>query len=77
MSSLWGKDEGPIIQQAQFISYLDILYTLTRHVSPTITHLTCLIWNTLIKHDQISKDSRFLEYIPKLIETIGPKVIKV
>lgn len=30
-----------------------------------------------MRHDQISKEPLFLDYVPKLIEIIGPKVLKI
>lgn len=75
--TLWGKEEMPVIQPPQFSTFLEIVFTLARHPSHTITHGATLIWNILLKHDQISKDPIFLEYIPKIIQVIGPKVLKV
>lgn len=77
MVTLWGKEESPIILPAQFSTFLEIVFTLARHPSLTITHGATLIWNALLKHDQISKDPIFLEYIPKIIEVVGPKALKV
>lgn len=77
LTTLWGKDEGPVIRPPQFTTFLETVFTLARHPSLTIVHGACLIWSTLLKHEQISKDSTFFEYIPKVIEVVGPKVIKV
>lgn len=66
-----------MIQQAQFSTFLEIIFTFAHHPSLIICHSATLIWNILLKHDQISKDPIFLEYIPKIIEVIGPKVLKV
>lgn len=79
MVTLWGKDDGgtPIIRPPQFTTFLETVFTFSRHSSLTITHGACLIWSTLLKHEQISKDAAFFEYIPKVIEVVGPKVIKV
>lgn len=75
--TLWGKEETPAIQPPQLSTFLEIVFTLARHPSLTICHGATLIWNALLKHDQISKDPVFLEYIPKVIEVVGPKVLKV
>lgn len=75
--TLWGKDEARVIQPPQFSKCLEIVFTFARHPSLTISHGATLIWNALLKHDQISKDPIFLEYIPKIIEVVGPKVLKV
>lgn len=75
LTSLSNKEET--IRPAQLTTYLETLFILTRHASLTLTHFSCLIWITLLRHDQISKEPTFLEYVPKLIEVIGPKVLKV
>lgn len=75
--TLWGKEEAPVIQPPQFSTFLEIIFTFARHPSLTISHGATLIWNILLKHDQVSKDPNFLEYIPKVIEVIGPKALKV
>lgn len=75
LTSLCNKEET--VRPAQLTTYLETLFILTRHASLTLTHFACLIWITLLRHDQISKEPTFLEYVPKLIEVIGPKVLKV
>lgn len=75
--ALWGKEDGAIGRPVNFSTYLESLFTITRHPSLTLTHSAVLIWNALLKHEQISKDPIFLEYIPKVIEIVGPRVIKV
>lgn len=77
LTALWGKDEQIVVRQQQFSIILEILFGFVRHPSLTLIHGSILVWNTLLKHDQISKDSIFLEYVPKIIEVIGPKIIKV
>lgn len=77
LTALWGKDEAPVIRPPQLTTFLETIYTLARHPSLTITHGATLIWNILLKHDHISKEPVFLEYIPKIIEIVGPKVIKI
>lgn len=73
--ALWGKEE--IIRPTELSKFLETVYTMTRHPSLTITHGACLIWNSLLKHEQLVKEATFVEFIPKLIELVGPKVIKV
>lgn len=73
--ALWGKEE--IIRPTELSKFLETVYTLTRHPSLTLTHAACLIWNSLLKHEQLVKETTFLEFIPKLIEVVGPKVIKI
>lgn len=74
---LWGKDDTTTIQPSQFSTFLEIIFTLARHPSLTLTHGATLMWNVLLKHEHISKSQMFLEYVPKIIEVVGPKVLKV
>lgn len=60
-----------------FPTYLETVLHLTRHPSLTLAHGSALIWVQLLKHDQVARDSKFLEYVPKVIETIGPRILKV
>lgn len=75
VTSLCGKDES--IQPSELAKFLDALFTLTRHPSLTLTHAASTIWISLLKHEYLAKEPIFLEFIPKLIEVVGPKVIKV
>lgn len=72
-----GKEEQPIIQQAQLTTLIQTIYTLARHPSLTIVHGAALMWNNLLKNEHIAKEPSFLEYVPKIIEVVGPKVLKV
>lgn len=72
---LWSKED--IISSNQLSKYLETLFHLTQHPSLTLANGAACIWASLLKHDQISKEPVFLEYIPKIIEAFGPKVIKV
>lgn len=74
---LWGKDDTTTIQPSQFSTFLGIIFTLARHPSLTLTHGATLMWNVLLKHEHISKSQIFAEYVPKIIEVVGPKVLKV
>lgn len=77
MVVLWGKDDTTTVQPSQFSTFLEIIFTLARHPSLTLTHGATLMWNALLKHEHISKNHIFLEYVPKIIEVVGPKVLKV
>lgn len=74
---LWGKDDTTTIEPSQFSTFLEIIFTLARHPSLTLTHGATLMWNVLLKHEHMSKSQIFLEYVPKIIEVVGPKVLKV
>lgn len=73
--ALTGKEE--IIRVNELTQFLETIFSLTRHPSLTLSHGACLIWLTLLKHEHISKEPVMFEYIRKLIEIIGPKVIKI
>lgn len=76
--SVWGKEPDMINKcPAYFTTYLATILSFFQHPSLTLTHSTSLIWIPLLKHEQISKDPLILEYVPKVIECIGPKVFKV
>lgn len=75
ITTLWGKEDN--IQPAQLAKFLETLFICTRHPSITITQGSCSIWLNLLKHDQITKEPTFLECISKLVEIIGPKVLRV
>lgn len=75
VTSLCGKED--IISPVQLRKFLETLFILTRHPSLIITQDASAIWVSLLKHEHLSKEAVFLEFIPKLIEVVGPKVIKV
>lgn len=77
LCALWGKDDGPIVRPANFSTYLEALLRFTSHPSLTLTKLANNVWLTLLKHDHISKDPMFMSYIPKLVECLGPKIVRV
>lgn len=76
LAALWNK-EATFQRPVHFGVFLETIYLLNKHPSLTIAHGATLIWNVLLKHDQISKDPLFIEYIPKVIEVVGPRVIKI
>lgn len=77
LSALWGKDESTFQKPQNLCTYFGALCLLTRHPSLTISHGAALIWNLLLKHEQITKDPVFLQCIPSIIEVLGPKVKKI
>lgn len=60
-----------------FQTFLQTILTFSHHSSLTLSHSASLIWISLLKHDQISKDPIIIEYIPKIIEVIGVKIVKI
>ena len=77
LTGLWGKEDGIVEPPQNFSTFLETILIFTRHPSLTLSHNACLIWNCLLKHEQISKDQIFIDYIPKVINIIGPKIIKI
>ncbi|EAA00125.3 AGAP011888-PA [Anopheles gambiae str. PEST] len=77
LTALWGKEECQPIKPHCLATFLGTVLIFTRHASYSLAHPAALIWTTLLKHEQISKEHLVLEYIPKVIEVIGPKIIKV
>lgn len=74
---LWGKDDNSGIRPTHFNIFLDTVLHFTMHSNLTLTHLANSIWIMLFKHEQIKMDSLLLTYVPKYIESTGPKLIKV
>lgn len=77
LTCLWGKESSCQIPRQSFATFLETVLTVTRHSSYTLAQSASLIWISLLKHEQISRDPQLLEYIPKVIELFGPKIIKV
>ncbi|XP_053683360.1 exportin-5 [Sabethes cyaneus] len=76
LTGLWGKEDCQIPRQS-LATFLETVLVFTRHSSFTLNQSAALIWMSLLKHEQLSRDAMLLEYIPKVIELIGPKIIKV
>ncbi|XP_063695724.1 exportin-5 isoform X3 [Culicoides brevitarsis] len=78
LTAMWGKEETKDdIRPTNFRLFLETSLILLKHASYTLTHYGALIWLSMMKHDQISKDPTFVEYIPQVINLVGPKIIKV
>lgn len=75
--TLCGKEEQPVLQPTQLSTLIQTIFAMARHPSLTITHGAALMWNTLLKNEHITKEPIFLEHVPKVIEVVGPKVLKV
>ncbi|XP_030378650.1 exportin-5 [Scaptodrosophila lebanonensis] len=76
LTVLWGKDDT-----TQRPAHLEIMFEclllLVQHPSITVAHGATLIWQLLLKHDLCSKDYAMIAYIPKLIHTIAPRIVKM
>jgi exportin-5 len=77
LTTTWGKEDVPQIQKSNFLTFLETAMLFTRHASLTLSHWGCLSFTTLVRCDAIAKDPAFAEYIPKVIEALGPKIVKV
>ncbi|KXJ77769.1 exportin-5 [Aedes albopictus] len=76
LSSFWGKEDCQI-SRPSLATFLETVFIFSRHSSFTLSHYASLVWTGLLKHEQISREPLVMEYIPKLIEVFGPKIIKV
>ncbi|EDW75143.1 uncharacterized protein Dwil_GK19857 [Drosophila willistoni] len=74
--ALWGKDET-IQRPAHLEILLECLLQLVQHPSLSVAHGAALIWQLLLKHENSSKDYALVTYIPKLIHTIAPRIVKL
>ncbi|KAH8387863.1 hypothetical protein KR093_009942 [Drosophila rubida] len=73
---MWGKDEG-IQRPAHLEIMFECLLLLVQHPSLNVAHGAALNWQLLLKHDGCSKDYLMVNYIPKLIHTIAPRIVKL
>lgn len=72
---LWGKDS--VTRPSNFSLFLDAILAFSSHPSLALAHLANPIWNTMLKHEHISRDPIFLSYIPQWVQCTAPKLIKV
>lgn len=79
LCTIWSKDEN-IFNNAReqiFGNFLEALVTFSRHPSLRVAHYANTLWSAFLKHEQISKDPVFLNYVPKWVEATAPKTMKV
>ncbi|KAI8034726.1 exportin-5 [Drosophila gunungcola] len=74
--ALWGKDDATQ-RPVHLEVLLECLLLLVQHQSLTVSHGSALIWQLLLKHEPCSKDFATVNYIPKLIHTIAPRIVKL
>lgn len=81
LCSLWGKDEATSNinggRPPNFSVYLEAIVTFSRHPSLSVAHYANALWTAFFKHDLISKDPVFLNFVPKWVEATAPKIVKV
>lgn len=75
--ALWGKEGGIPGRPNNFSVYLDAILAFSSHPSLTLAHLANPLWNSMLKHDHISRDPVFLSYIPRWVQCTAPKIMKV
>ena len=77
LCAVWGKDGRSIVHPERFNAFLDIVLSFSSHQSLALSHIASGIWMMLFRHEQIKTDPCLLAYVPKFIESAGPKLIKV
>ncbi|XP_018329940.1 exportin-5 [Agrilus planipennis] len=75
LCALWGK-EG-VGRPQNFSLFLDAILEFSSHPSLILAHLANPLWNSMLKHDHISRDSVFLSYIPRWVRITSPKIVKL
>lgn len=74
LCALWGKDGTA--RPPNFAIYLDSILVFSSHPSLTLAHFANPVWNSMLKHDHISRDPTFLSYIPRWVQCTAPKIVK-
>lgn len=75
LCSIWGKDG--MARPGNFSIFLDAIIAFSSHPSLTLAHLANPLWNSMMKHEHISRDPVFLSYIPQWVQCTAPKLIKM
>nr|WJM99467.1 exportin 5 [Ips calligraphus] len=74
LCTLLTKD--PTYRPINFSLFLEAILAYSAHPSLVLAHLANPIWNSMLKHEQISRDPVFLSFIPQWVQCTAPKVIK-
>lgn len=75
LCSLWGRDG--LTRPTNFSTYLDAIIAFSNHPSLQLAHFANPLWNSMMKHEHISRDPVFLSYIPQWVQCTAPKLIKI
>ncbi|KAH1021244.1 hypothetical protein HUJ04_010781 [Dendroctonus ponderosae] len=59
-----------------FAMFLEAVLAYSAHSSLVLAHLANPLWNSMLKHDQLSRDPIFLSSIPQWVQCTAPKIIK-
>lgn len=60
-----------------FSLFLDAIIAFSSHPSLSLAHLANPLWNSMLKHEHISREPIFLSYIPQWVQCTAPKLIKL
>lgn len=75
LCSFWGKDITT--RPPNFSMFLDAIIAFSSHPSLMLSHLANPLWNSMMKHEHLSRDPVFLSFIPQYIQCTAPKIIKM
>lgn len=73
---LWGKEEGLNDAPPTMRIYLEVILAFARNTSAACANMGVQCWLQLLKHDQASKNRELIEYVPRMLEIVGPRVAK-
>lgn len=73
--SIWGKDG--LGRPSNFSLFLDAILAFSSHPSLTLAHLANPLWNSMMKHEHVSREPIFLSYIPQWVQCTAPKLVKL
>ncbi|CAG9765454.1 unnamed protein product [Ceutorhynchus assimilis] len=74
LCTIWTKD--PTFRPINFSMFLEAVLAYSNHPSLVLAHLANPLWNSMLKHEQVSRDSIFLQYMPQWVQCSAPKIIK-
>lgn len=75
LCSLWGKEA--LSRPLNLGVFLEAVLAFSSHPSLTLAHLANPLWNSMTKHEHISRDPVFLSFVPQLVQCTAPKLIKM
>ncbi|KAI8477689.1 Exportin-5 [Branchiostoma belcheri] len=76
LGTLWGPTGLGVGCPANFSKYLSAILSFTAHNSQSLSSLTQGLWAAFLRHEHISKDSVFLEFVPKVLQQATINVVK-
>ncbi|XP_078592068.1 exportin-5-like [Branchiostoma floridae x Branchiostoma japonicum] len=76
LGTLWGPTGLGVGCPSNFSKYLSAILSFTAHSSQSLSSLTQGLWAAFLRHEHISKDSIFLEFVPKVLQQATINVVK-